>query len=71
MVLSIHILYMVLLFQLLAIQRVFVSVVEAFKRSLGAIMAVVSGRVVFGERVRSVQVVAVLVMVVGVSFILA
>ena len=71
MVLSIHIIYMALLFQLLAIQQVFVSLVEAFKRSLGAIMAVMLGRVVFGERVRPVQVVSVLVMVVGVSFILA
>ncbi len=59
-----------LLFQLLAIQRVFVSVVEAFKRSLGAIMAVTLGRFVFGERMRPVQVVAVLVMVVGVGLIL-
>ena len=58
-----------LLFQLLAIQRVFVSVVEAFKRSLGAIMAVMLGRVVFGERVRPVQVVAVLVMMAGVGLI--
>ena len=71
MVLSIHIIYMVLLFQLLAIQRVFVSVVEAFQRSLGAIMAVMLGHVVFGERVRPVQVVAVLVMMVGVGLILA
>ena len=59
-----------LLFQLLAIQGVFVSVVEAFKRSLGSLMAVVVGRVVFSERVRPVQAVAVVVMMVGVGLIL-
>ena len=59
-----------LLFQLLAIKGVFVSLVEAFKRSLGSLMAVVLGRIVFGERMRSVQVVAVLVMMVGVGLIL-
>ena len=60
-----------LLFQLLAIKGVFVSLVEAFKRSLGSLMAVVLGRVVFGEGVRPVQVVAVLVMMAGVVLILA
>ena len=60
-----------LLFQLLAIKSVFVSLVEAFKRSLGSLLAVVLGRIVFGERVRLVQVVAVLVMMVGVGLILA
>ena len=60
-----------LLFQLLAIKGVFVSLVEAFKRSLGSLMAVVVGRIVFGERMRPVQVVAVLVMMVGVGLILA
>lgn len=59
-----------LLFQLLAIKGVFVSLVEAFKRSLGSFMAVVLGRIVFGERVRSTQVIAVFVMVVGVVLIL-
>ncbi len=60
-----------LLFQLLAIKSVFVSLVEAFKRSLGSLMAVVLGRVIFRERVHPVQVVAVLVMMVGVGLILA
>ena len=60
-----------LVFQLLAIKSVFVSLVEAFKRSLGSLMAVVLGRVVFRERVRPIQVVAVLVMMVGVGLILA
>ena len=59
-----------LLFQLLAIKGVFVSLVEAFKRSLGSLMAVVLGRIVLGERMRPVQVVAVLVMMVGVGLIL-
>lgn len=59
-----------LLFQLLAIQVVFVSLVEAFKRSLGSLMAIVLGRIVFQERVRPSQVVAVVVMVAGVGLIL-
>lgn len=59
-----------LVFQLLAIQGVFVSLVEAFKRSLGSVLAVGIGRIVFGERVRPIQTVAVVVMVVGVGLIL-
>lgn len=59
-----------LLFQLLAIKGVFVSLVEAFKRSFGSLMAVILGRVVFGEPVRPVQVAAVSIMVIGVILIL-
>lgn len=60
-----------LTFQLLAIKGVFVSLVEAFKRSLGSVMAVVLGRVVFGEGIRAMQVAAVAVMGAGVVLILA
>ena len=60
-----------LVFQLLAIKGVFVSLVEAFKRSLGSVMAVVLGRAMFGEAVRPFQIAAVLVMVAGVVLILS
>ncbi len=60
-----------LTFQLLAIQGVFVSLVEAFKRSLGSILAVLFGRVVFGEAIRGAQLAAVVVMAAGVWLILA
>lgn len=59
-----------LVFQLLSIKGVFVSLVEAFKRSLGSVVAVVLGRTIFGEAVRPFQIVAVLVMVSGVVLIL-
>jgi drug/metabolite transporter (DMT)-like permease len=59
-----------LVFQLLAIQGVFVSLVEAFKRSVGSLMALLLGRFTFGEGVRPLQLGAVVVMVVGVVLIL-
>jgi drug/metabolite transporter (DMT)-like permease len=59
-----------LTFQLLAIRCVQVSLVEAFKRAVGSFMAVVLGRIVFGEKVRSTEWVAVAVMVAGVFLLL-
>ncbi|HSF20009.1 MAG TPA: DMT family transporter [Vicinamibacteria bacterium] len=60
-----------LTFQLLAIQHVLVSLVEAMKRALGSLTALVLGRLVFGETIHPVQVAAVVVMVAGVFFVLA
>jgi drug/metabolite transporter (DMT)-like permease len=59
-----------LIFQLLAIKGILVSLVEAFKRALGSLMAVVLGRFVFRETVRSREWVAVSVMTAGVFLIL-
>jgi len=59
-----------LTFQLLAIKGVFVSLVEAFKRSVGSMMAVLLGRTVFGESIRIAQIAAVVVMAAGVVLIL-
>lgn len=59
-----------LAFQLLAIQGVLVSLVEAFKRSIGSLMAVVLGRLVFDETIRLRQGVGVLVICAGVFLIL-
>ena len=55
-----------LVFQLLAFQGIFVSLVEAMKRALGSLAALVLGRFVFGERVTSVHVAAVATMIAGV-----
>lgn len=60
-----------LTFQLLAIQHVLVSLVEAMKRALGSLAALVLGRIVFFERVLPRQILAVVVMVSGVFFLLA
>jgi drug/metabolite transporter (DMT)-like permease len=59
-----------LTFQLLAIRGAFVSLVEAFKRAVGAFMAMVLGRMVFGEEVGVREWISVGVMVVGVFLIL-
>lgn len=59
-----------LVFQFLAIQGVFVSLVEAFKRSVGSLMALILGWLVFGEAVRTPQITAVLAMGVGVTLVL-
>lgn len=59
-----------LTFQLLAIRSVFVSLVEAFKRAVGSVMAVILGRIVFRERVGAREWLAVLVMSVGVFLLL-
>lgn len=59
-----------LTFQLLAIQHVLVSLVEAMKRALGSLGALVLGRIVFSERVLPRQILAVVVMVAGVFFVL-
>jgi drug/metabolite transporter (DMT)-like permease len=59
-----------LTFQLLAIRVVLVSLVEAFKRAVGAFMAAILGRVVFRESVGAREWFSVAVMVVGVFLIL-
>jgi multidrug transporter EmrE-like cation transporter len=59
-----------LTFQLLAIRVVLVSLVEAFKRAVGSFMAVVLGRMVFGEKVGIREWISVAVMVAGVFLIL-
>jgi drug/metabolite transporter (DMT)-like permease len=59
-----------LTFQLLAIRVVLVSLVEAFKRAFGSLMAVVLGRVVFHEKVGLREWISVTVMVGGVFLIL-
>ncbi len=59
-----------LTFQLLAIRGVQVSLVEAFKRAVGSFMAVILGRLVFSERVRASEWIAVAVMVTGVFLLL-
>jgi drug/metabolite transporter (DMT)-like permease len=59
-----------LTFQLLAIRAVLVSLVEAFKRAVGSVMAVILGRAVFRERVGLREWISVAVMVAGVFLML-
>jgi drug/metabolite transporter (DMT)-like permease len=59
-----------LTFQLLAIRVVLVSLVEAFKRAVGSLMAVVLGGAVFREKVGLREWISVAVMVGGVFLIL-
>jgi drug/metabolite transporter (DMT)-like permease len=59
-----------LFFQLLAIQRIWVGLVETFKRGVGAVMALVLGRLVFSEQLSGRRLAAVLMMVVGVGLVL-
>ncbi len=59
-----------LTFQLLAIRGVLVSLVEAFKRAVGSVMAVVLGRIVFHETVGPRQWISVALMVSGLFLIL-
>ncbi|MEM7352128.1 MAG: EamA family transporter [Acidobacteriota bacterium] len=60
-----------LFFQLLAIQMVQVGLVETTKRGIGAAMALLLGRLVFGEELSRQRMVAVALMVVGVWLVLA
>ncbi len=59
-----------LFFQLLAIQMIWVGLVETVKRGIGATMALVLGRLVFGEELSRRRLAAVLVMVAGVWLVL-
>lgn len=59
-----------LTFQLLAIRGILVSLVEAFKRAVGSLLAVAFGRIVFREAVSSREWMAVSIMIVGVFLIL-
>jgi multidrug transporter EmrE-like cation transporter len=59
-----------LVFQLLSIQFVMISLVETLKRAIGCFMAVVLGRVVFGESVTLHKLVSISIMVVGVALTL-
>ena len=56
--------------QIVAIQLVWVGLVEAIKRSVGNLAALVLGRTVFGEAITPAKVVAVAMMAVGVVMIL-
>ena len=56
--------------QLLALPLMFVGTIETLKRGIGNLMALVSGRVFFGEAVTVRKVLAVLLMAVGVGLIL-
>lgn len=59
-----------LFFQLLAIQMIWVGLVETFKRGVGAVMALVLGRLVFSEELSGRRLAAVLMMTVGVGLVL-
>ncbi len=59
-----------LFFQLLAIQMVLVGLVETVKRGIGAAMALILGRLVFGEELKNRHMAAVGLMIVGVWLVL-
>ena len=59
-----------LAFQLLSIQVILVSLVETFKRAIGSFMAVLLGRLIFGESVTLHKVAAITAMVVGVALVI-
>jgi drug/metabolite transporter (DMT)-like permease len=56
--------------QLLALPHVFVGIIETLKRGIGSCMALVWGRLFFGEAVTAAKVMAVGLMAVGVGLIL-
>jgi drug/metabolite transporter (DMT)-like permease len=56
--------------QLLALPLMFVGTIETLKRGIGNLMALVSGRIFFGEPVTVPKILAVLLMAVGVGLIL-
>lgn len=58
-------------FQLLAMQAVWIGLLEATKRGVGAVMALVWGVTLFGERLARVQLLAVTAMAAGVILLLA
>jgi drug/metabolite transporter (DMT)-like permease len=59
-----------LAFQLLSIQFVMISLVETLKRAIGCFMAIVLGRIVFGESISFHKLVSISIMVAGVALIL-
>ena len=59
-----------LFFQLLAIQMVLVGLVETVKRGIGAAMALLLGRLVFGEELSRRRIAAVALMIAGVWLVL-
>jgi uncharacterized membrane protein len=59
-----------LFFQLLAIRIMWVGMVETVKRGIGAMMALILGRLVFGEELEARRFAAVLMMIVGVWLVL-
>jgi len=59
-----------LFFQLSAIQMIWVGLVETFKRGVGAVMALVLGRLVFSEELSGRRLAAVSMMTVGVALVL-
>ncbi len=56
--------------QFLALPHVYVGTVETLKRGIGNVMALISGRIFFGEVVTAAKLLAVLLMAVGVGLIL-
>lgn len=56
--------------QLLALPHVYVGTVETLKRGIGNFMALLSGRIFFGEAVTPVKLLAVVLMAIGVGLIL-
>jgi drug/metabolite transporter (DMT)-like permease len=56
--------------QLLAIQYIFVSLVETLKRGIGNVLAVILGRVLFAEPVTGRKIAAVVLMALGVALLL-
>lgn len=56
--------------QLMAIPRVMLALLEAIKRAVGLLSAVVLGRVLFGERITATKIVAVVMMGSGAALVL-
>ena len=59
-----------LFFQLWAIQILWVGLVETVKRGIGAVMALVLGRLVFAEGLSGRHLAAVMIMILGVWLVL-
>jgi drug/metabolite transporter (DMT)-like permease len=56
--------------QLIAVQHILVAQLETIKRAVGLIGAIVFGRLVFGERITKVKIIAIVVMVAGVVLLM-
>lgn len=56
--------------QLIAVQHILVSQLETIKRAIGLVCAIVFGQLIFGEPITKVKIVAIVVMVAGVSLLM-
>ena len=56
--------------QLIAVQHIYVGQLETIKRALGLLGAIVFGRLVFGEPITTMKIVAIVVMVAGVVLLM-